>query len=143
MAPTCIVENRSVRYAKDAICATMAGLCRKQVGCNGRALILTGSLARDEGSTQVKNGRVRVLGGAGFFLFVNRPKHQLSGADADLLAKRAEEILLQQRIAVPPGDMNRMAEAICRLLGDEGLRRKFRRCRTHTCAPILQSGKVY
>jgi|SRR5579872_906651 len=39
-------------------------------------------------------------------------------------------------LTVPPGDANRMAEAICRLLGDEGLRRKFADAgRTH----VLQS----
>src|ERR1035441_7202669 len=75
--PTCTVERYSVRHATNVICSTMAALCREQVGSNLRALVLTGSLARDEASVQLREGEVHVLGDADFLLVVEGEKHQL------------------------------------------------------------------
>jgi len=101
--PPYLVESPSVRHAKSEICSTVAALCRENCGANLRALILTGSLARDEASVQIKEGEVRVQGDADFLLVVNRPKHQLASSDGDLIAKRAKRILSEQRIACQVG----------------------------------------
>ena len=101
--PPYLVERPSVRHAKSVICSTVAALCREKCGANLRALILTGSLARNEASVQITEGEVRVQGDADFLLVVNRPKHQLASADGDLIAKRAKRILSEQRIACQVG----------------------------------------
>lgn len=97
------VENQSVREAKSVICSTVAALCCERSGTNLQALVLTGSLARDEASVESKEEEVRILGDADFLLVVNRQRHQLSNADTERIAKRAERILSEQRIVCKVG----------------------------------------
>lgn len=103
MPATCTVKDRSVLHAKDAICAVVAELCREQMRSNFRALILTGSFARNEGTIRVGKEQIDVLGDADFLVVANRPERKHPDVSEDLLARKAERILAQQGIACKIG----------------------------------------
>lgn len=71
--PQPVTQPSSHRARQEAICAAGLDVCRKHFKSSLQAVVLTGSLARDEASfLDAGDGRISVLGDAEFPLFFHR-----------------------------------------------------------------------
>jgi hypothetical protein len=89
------------REAAQEIVARTVAACERRYGSRVRAVILTGSLARDEATFLTSGGQCRVLGDAEFLLVFNRGAKLPAAAAVDSLGERIMESLARRGIACP------------------------------------------
>ncbi len=115
---------------QQVLCARVTEAVQRQFGQNIRALVLTGSLARDEGSFLRIGERWRLLGDAEFLLILHDGAALVSDHDFRATAQAVEQRLGQQGIE-------------CRIDLSAAHREYLRRMRPHIFAYELRAcGKV-
>src|ERR1035437_9529342 len=90
-------------HTKDAICGCVVDVAVEHYGPSLRAIVLTGSLARDEASVVPENGGTRVLGDAEFFLVFRELSALPSSKSLDFVHREIEARLSQSGVAVHVG----------------------------------------
>jgi hypothetical protein len=89
--------------SKTAICEETARVCVERFGEKLRALVLTGSLARDEATFVNENTCRTLLGDADFFLVLHDSTHRLSIASLESAGQEVKSALQQRGVIASIG----------------------------------------
>ena len=91
--PTSHLQQISPELLKRTICEETVRICSCRYGKSLRAIVLTGSLARDEATLIDEGMHWRLLGDAEFFLVFHDAAHLPSAADAEFEAREVKRAL--------------------------------------------------
>lgn len=94
-------QMSDARVLRAAIGSETASLCAKQYGEQLRAVILTGSVARDEGTWRTDGSRARALGDAEFLLIFGDRAPLPGAADVEKLTESVDSHLAALGIVCP------------------------------------------
>src|ERR1043166_1976058 len=93
----------SVGLLKSAICEQTARICCSRFGDDLRAIVLTGSVARDEGTFIEQSSGWKLLGDADFFLVFHDASRMPAQNAIDAVAREVSTALSENRVKASIG----------------------------------------